>query len=106
MTGTDTDTDDNAADVQDDDYGVLAEAAGQLDRAREQGIVDSTRESIAGWRSTGGMTLNAALAIDAVFLLAGAGFVTETTGILSILGWVFVGIGLLGVLEKGVRRLR
>jgi len=52
------------------------------------------------------MTLNAALAIDAVFILAGAGFVTEATGIVSTLGWLFVGIGILGVLEKGVRRLR
>ncbi len=106
MTGNDTDTDQNATQVQEQQPGHLAKALGELDRARDQGIVESTKNSIAGWRSTGGMTLNAALAIDAVFILAGAGFVTEATGIVSTLGWLFVGIGILGVLEKGVRRLR
>lgn len=85
----------------DDELDLASEVA----NAQDYSLLEGAKQSLAGWRDTAGMPLNAAVAIDAVFLIIGAAMITQAGGLLSTAGYVVAGIGGLGLLEKVVRRI-
>lgn len=84
---------------------VLEDAAGELEQARQKGLVQSTKDSIAGWRDIGGMTVGAAMFVDLVFIMVGASLVLNVGGYAALAGYVLGTIGVIGLLEKVIRRV-
>lgn len=88
-----------------EDGNVLTTAASGLHTARNQGLVSSVKQSISGWRRIGGMTVGFATFLDLIFIAIGAAFILNFNGYGFLAGAFFATIGVIGILEKVLRRV-
>ncbi len=82
----------------------LEEAAKGFVEARNKGLVESTKDSLQGWRDLGGMDVGLAVLIDLVFLAIGYG-AWSSGGLVQWVGAALVFMGAFGILEKIARRV-
>lgn len=83
---------------------TLKETVAEIATVQNRGFLQSTKDSIQGWREIAGTTAGFAIFIDLMFVLLGyIGWIQA--GPLHWVGAIAIAIGVLGLLEKTGRRV-
>lgn len=107
MTGTDQDTDETSRTLEDRLSETTEDLGRELLRSRGQSASENARQSVAGWRDIAGSSLGFAVFIDLLTMGAGGYLALSVdASALQLLGVLFVAIGIVGIVEKLIRRVR